>query len=280
MEYIVKKEEKLIKFLIHNIQGVSFSHAQKMLRTGKVKVNSKRIKDNMDLKVNDIIQVYNLTKSMPKVDILYEDNNILVVNKPQGLECATRDKSSENTYSLEEIFADKNAIVIHRLDRLTEGIVILARSTDVARDFEKFFRERKVSKFYKAYVYGKPKDEGIKTAYLRKDEKLSKVTISDKPIEGYKEIVTEFKIEKSTDKYSLLDINLHTGRTHQIRGYFSHIGCPILGDKKYSKNTCELEKKYAGYFLTAYKISFNLDGKYTYLNDKTFEISPSWIKYI
>jgi 23S rRNA pseudouridine955/2504/2580 synthase len=217
---------------------------------------------------------------MPKVNIIYEDDKILVVNKPHGLECATRDKSSENTYSLEEIFADKNAIVIHRLDRLTEGIVILAKNKQVAKDFESFFRERKVSKFYKAYVYGKPKDEGIKTAYLKKDDKLSKVTISNIPLDGYKEIVTEFKIEKSTDKYSLLDINLHTGRTHQIRGYFSHIDCPIIGDKKYSKNTSDLEKEYTGYYLTAYKISFNLDREYTYLNDKTFEISPSWLKYI
>ena len=96
----------------------------------------------------------------------------------------------------------------------------------------------------------------------------------------YKEIITEFKIEKSSDKYSLLDIKLHTGKTHQIRGYFSHIGCPIIGDKKYSKNTSELEKKYNGYFLTAYKVSFALDGNYTYLNDKTFEITPSWLNFI
>jgi len=280
MELIVKKQEKLIKFIIHNIQGISFGNAQKMLRTGKIKVNGKRIKDNIDLKPNDIVLVYNMAKSMPKVDIIYEDDKILVVNKPQGLECATRDKSSENTYSLEEIFADKNAIVIHRLDRLTEGIVILAKNKQVAKDFERFFRERKVSKFYKAYVYGKPRDEGIKTAYLKKDEKLSKVTISDSPLDGYKEIITEFEIEKSNDKYSLLDINLHTGRTHQIRGYFSHIGCPIIGDKKYSKNTSDLEKEYTGYYLTAYKISFNLDGEYTHLNEKTFEITPSWIKCI
>ena len=130
MEYIVKHQEKLIKFIIHNIQGVSFGNAQKMLRTGKVKVNDKKVKDNIDLKPNDIVIVFNATKSLPKVDILYEDDNILIVNKPQGLECATRDKSSENTYSLEEIFTDKNAIVIHRLDRLTEGIVILAKSLD------------------------------------------------------------------------------------------------------------------------------------------------------
>ena len=144
MEYKSNKSEKLIKFLIHNIQGLSFGNAQKSIRIGKIKVNGKRCKENITLKCGDIIEIYSLTKSMPKVEILYEDVNILIVNKPQGIECATRDKSSENTYSLEEIFADKNAIVVHRLDRLTEGIVVLARNKDIARKFEEYFRLKKL----------------------------------------------------------------------------------------------------------------------------------------
>ena len=82
--------------------------------------------------------------------MLYQDENIIIVNKPAGMECATRDKSSENTYSLEELFADYGAIVVHRLDRLTEGIVILARNKDIARKFEIYFRTRQIDKFYKA----------------------------------------------------------------------------------------------------------------------------------
>ena len=117
-----------------------------MLRLGNVKINGKRVKDNVDVKCGDTVSIYGLTKSMPKVDIIYIDDNILVVNKPQGIECATRDKSSDNTYSLEEILAEYSPIVVHRLDRLTEGLVILARNIDIARKFEKYFEERKIEK--------------------------------------------------------------------------------------------------------------------------------------
>lgn len=279
MKLVVKKEEKLIKFLIHNIQGVSFANAQKLLRLGKVKVNDKKIKDNISLNVNDYVDVYvNIEKNLPKVDILYKDENILIVNKPSGIECATRDKSSENTISLEEICEEYNGIIVHRLDRMTEGIVILARNTDIARKFESYFRNNKIIKEYKALVYGEINDSGIKKAYLKKNAQKSKVIISDTPKEDYKEIITEFKPILNLNSYTLLDIKLHTGRTHQIRGYFSHIGHPIVNDSKYSdKPTTPL---YKGYFLTSYRLSFNIDDELSYLNDKRFEITPSWIEYI
>ena len=142
MKFRVQKSEKLIKTLIHNYQGLSFSSAQKMLRLGKVKVNGKRIKDNVLVNINDEIDIYEFKKSLPQIDVLYKDDNILIVNKPTGIECATRDKSSDNTYSLEEIFNDENAIVVHRLDRLTEGIVILAKNKEIARKFEEYFYSR------------------------------------------------------------------------------------------------------------------------------------------
>ena len=132
MKIEVKKPENLIKFVIHNIQGLSFAKAQKLLRKGDIKVNNKRTKENISLVVGDIVDVYYFETSKPKVDIIYEDDNILIVNKPQGIECATRDKSSDNTYSLEEIFEEKNATIVHRLDRLTEGLVILAKNKDIA----------------------------------------------------------------------------------------------------------------------------------------------------
>jgi len=279
MELKVNKSEKLIKCLIHNIQGLSFGNAQKLIRLGKVKINDKKCRENITINVGDIVEVFTIKKSMPKVDILYEDDNILIVNKPQGIECATRDKSSENTYSLEEIFAEKNATAVHRLDRLTEGIVILAKSKAVAKKFEEYFRLRKIEKHYLAGVSGIVKDEGIKTAYLFKDSKNSLVKISNTPKDNYKEIITEFKILKNYNNYSLLEINLHTGRTHQIRGYFSFIGNSILGDNKYGKEN-PIKCDYKGYFLTAYKIQFHLEDELKYLNDLNIEITPSWIKYL
>ena len=276
MEYKAKKEEKLIKFIIHNAQGISFGSAQKLIRLGKVKVNGKRCKENIGLKIGDIVDIYESTKSMPHVEILYKDDNILIVNKPQGIECATRDKSSENTYSLEEIFSEYNAVVVHRLDRLTEGLVILARNKNIAKKFEEYFRLRKIEKNYQALVHGEVKDSGIKTAYLYKDEKKSHVIISATPKDGYKEIITEYSIIKTTPTQTLLDINLHTGRTHQIRGYFAFIGHPVVNDTKYGKRD-KFDNNYKGYFLTAYRLKFNLDNELKYLNDLNIEIQPSWI---
>ena len=279
MDYEVKKEEKLIKFMIHTIQGLSFGNAQKLIRLGKVKVNGKRCKENISIKAGDIVNIYEVKKSMPKVDILYEDDNILIVNKPQGIECATRDKSSENTYSLEEIFTEKNAIVVHRLDRLTEGIVILARSKEIAKKFEEYFRLRKIDKHYQAGIIGNLKDSGIKTAYLYKDAKKSEVVISDTPKDNYKEIITEFYPLKNIDNKTIVDIKLHTGRTHQIRSHLSFLGYPIINDSKYGRDT-ESNPNYKGYFLTAYKIKFNLDDELKYLNDLNVEINPSWLNFM
>ena len=271
----INKAEKLIKALIHNVQGLSFGTAQKSIRLGNIKVNGKRTKENIQLNIGDIVEIHEFNKSRPNVDILYKDDNILIVNKPAGIECATRDKSSENTYSLEELFADYNAIVVHRLDRLTEGIVILARNIDIARKFERYFRNRLVDKSYLALVNGKPATEGIKTAYLKKDAKTALVDISDVERDGYKEIITEFKIIDTNNTKSLVDIKLHTGRTHQIRGYFSHIGNPIFGDTKYG-NKDNISSDYNGYFLTAYRVKFRIDDELSYLNDLDIKIDPKW----
>lgn len=280
MDFIVKKPDSLIKAVIHSVQGVSFSSAQKLLRKGDIKVNEKRTKQNIDVFPGDKVSVYTpITKAMPKVDIIYIDDNILIANKPQGIECATRDKSSENTYSLEEIFADKTAITVHRLDRLTEGLVLLARNKETAIKFEKIFRSREIQKYYKAYLDGTPEFEGEMRAYLYKDSKKSKSLISDKQLEGYKEIITDFKILSTKNNHTLVDIDLKTGRTHQIRAHFAHIGTPVTNDNKYGKAL--VNSPYKGYYLTSYKLTFNIsDTSLMYLNDKVFEIEPSWIKFI
>ncbi|MBE5738655.1 MAG: RluA family pseudouridine synthase [Clostridiales bacterium] len=280
MDIIVSKNDSLIKTIIHSVQGVSFGNAQKMLRKGDIKVNNKRTKQNIQVTVGDKISIYlPTTKSIPKVDIIYEDDNILIVNKPQGIECATRDKSSENTYSLEEIFEDHNAIVIHRLDRLTEGLVILAKTKENAVKFERIFRCNEVHKSYQALLDGKPNTEGEIKAYLYKDSKKALAQVSDTPLDGYKEIITEFKILNSNNNHSLVDINLKTGRTHQIRAQFAHLGTPVTNDSKYG--TTLKDSKYKGYFLTAYRLSFTItDDNLKYLNEKTFEITPTWLTYI
>ena len=276
----VKEKEKLIKFLIHNVQGLSFSSAQKLIRLGKVKINGKRVKNNIDLNVFDELEIFNLISTKPNIEVIYEDENIIIVNKPQGVECATRDKSSPNTYSLEELFSDKNAIVVHRLDRLTEGLVILAKTKEIARKFEQYFKNRKITKKYITCVYGEFKNSGIDIKYLHKDNQKSKVIVSNEPKDDYKKIITEFKVLKQINNKTLIEIILHTGRTHQIRAHLSFLGYPIVNDNKYNNTKSNNTYKYQGYFLTAYKLEFNLDDDLKYLNGLEFSITPSWLKYL
>lgn len=278
MDFTINKPEKLIKAIIHTVQGMSFGSAQKAIRLGKIKVNNKRVKDNVNLSVGDIVSVYEFNKSKPTVPIIYEDDNIIIVNKPQGIECATRDKSLNNTYSLEEILEEHSAIVVHRLDRLTEGIVVLAKSKEIATKFEKIFRTREIDKFYQAAVVGVPKNTGVLKAYLKKNANSALVDISNEEKPNYKEIITEIDILEDYKQYSILDIKLHTGRTHQIRAHMAHLGHHIIGDNKYGSNSNILENNnYKGYYLTAYKIVFNItDKQLEYLNNLNIEIQPTW----
>lgn len=278
MKLTCKTHEKLIKFLIHNVQGLSFGSAQKCMRNGDVKVNGKRTKQNIDVYPSDEIDVFVKNTSMPSVQIIYEDENILIVNKPCGLECATRDKSSSNTYSLEEIFASKNATIVHRLDRLTEGLIILSKNLDTTKLLEKALENREIHKTYMALVEGTFENVGTKVAYLKKDALKSKVEISATPCDEFKEIITEFKVIKTYPKYTLLEIKLHTGRTHQIRAHLSYLKSPIVNDSKYGKKSPEL--KYPGYFLTSAKLDFDITGSLSYLNNLHFEIEPTWEKLI
>ena len=286
MNFTINKPEKLIKALIHNVQGMSFGSAQKMIRLGKVKVNNKRTKDNINLNIGDIVEVYEFNKSKPNIPILYEDDNIIVVNKPHGIECATRDKSSSNTYSLEELLEEHSAIVVHRLDRLTEGIVILAKNKEVAIKFEKIFRTREVNKLYQATVYGVPNKTGIQKAFLKKNSNSALVEISSIEKPDFKEIITEIEILNNFHEYSILNIKLHTGRTHQIRAHLSYLGNAIINDTKYGNNQpvtiSSIDTNgYSGYYLTAYRVEFNItDSSLKYLNDLKFEIEPSWRKTI
>lgn len=280
MKIIAKEQEKLIKYLIHNVQGLSFGQTQKLLRKGDIKINGKKTKENVTINIGDEIDIYMPKTNIPTIDILYEDDNILIVNKPAQIECATRDKSSENTYSLEEIFSSKNAIVVHRLDRLTEGLVILAKSKDIAREFEAIFRTRQIKKCYVAGVQGKCNLNGIYTAFLVKDSQKSIVHISQEQKDNSKEIISEFNTCISSENISLVNVILHTGRTHQIRSHLKFLNYPIINDSKYGKNNTKIVHDYPGYFLTANKLEFNISGNLKYLNNLKFEITPSWLKYV
>lgn len=207
----------------------------KALRKKDIRINDIKVSANVTLHTGDEVKVYipdNNLEVLPKLDIIYEDDNILVINKSKGIEV-----TGENSLTsiLQNQYKMLNIMPCHRLDRNTEGLVIFAKSDEALNILLNKFKNQEISKFYKCKVYGIiNKNTDILKAYLFKDNKKSLVYISDIPKKGYREIITEYRVleKNSKENFSILEVLLHTGRTHQIRAHLAHIGHPIIGDRK------------------------------------------------
>ncbi len=282
-EIIVDKkyhEKKLNKVILEKLPNINYPTFCKLLRKKDIKINGKRTNKDSIIYENDVIEIY-LPKEMENIridlDKVYEDENILVINKPVNIEVT-------GTNSLTEIInkqytnCEFKPQPCHRIDRNTTGLVVFAKNKESLEILFRKFKEHEIEKHYLALVYGIPnKQEERLEAYLFKDNKKSQVYISDNFKKGYQKIITKYSVlEKRKDNTALLDVEIETGRTHQIRAHLAYVGYPIIGDGKYGKN--EINKRFGKKYqmLCSYKLKFNFkseSGRLSYLSGKKIELN-------
>ena len=265
-------DSRLDKWFKNKIINLPHSLLEKILRQNKVKVNKKKTKSSYRLQKGDLIEIYDISKLKPvdkKEKIKYlpqkkeigiydeyiiEDNeNFIVINKPTGIPVQSGTKSFKNIIDIlknSKYFKNSKPFVVHRLDKETSGILIIAKNRRYAQLFTSLFRIRKIHKTYLAIVYGKV-DKSIKVLkddliYFENNRKI------------YQRAVSNLKIIKSNDGFSYLELNPITGRKHQLRKQLLKIGCPIIGDDKYFLNDRKRIKT-KNLMLHAYKIKFMID---------------------
>lgn len=229
--------KKLTNFLLDSFNGLSINTIYKALRKKDILVNDVRVKDNVILNSGDSVTVYitdNYLFKQVHLDIVFEDDNIAVINKPSGIEVVDENSSSETLTTMLEKQIQASVFPCHRLDRNTSGLVLFAKNEESLSILLEKFKNKEISKFYKCKVYGIPKKTSATLeAYLFKDNKKSFVYIYDTPKTGSVKIITSYKVLKTDAKQntSILEVELHTGKTHQIRAHLAHIGLPIIGDR-------------------------------------------------
>ena len=264
----------------HNVSNVPQSFIEKFIRKKNVKVNNKRIKTSYRVQLNDIIEIFGIenikvhkdikkTKFKPSEKVkseynkfVIEDNeNFIVINKPRGVPVQSGTKSYKNIIDIlknTKFFDGTKPYVVHRLDKETSGVMIIAKNREFAQLLTSLFRIRKIHKTYLAITYGKV------------DNKISKLEDNLISFEKDKKVVQKaisyFKILKANNDYSFLELKPITGRKHQLRKQLYNIGNPIVGDKKYSISNKQNMFRTKNLFLHAYKIKFMINNiKYNFM---------------
>lgn len=276
--------KKIIQIVTGKFPRVPLSAVHKALRQKDIKVNGARIREDIRVSAGDRIEVYIADSILcPKqtLDIVYEDKHLVLINKPQGLKVHP-DADTKET-SLIELLKEQygpDIALCHRLDRNTGGLILAGKHPAATDILVQKIRNNEITKLYLCRVHGKlPKESETLTAYLSKNARDSLVFIKDTPSAGASKIVTRYtrlSYDPQTDT-SIAEIQLMTGKTHQIRAHMAHIGHPVVGDGKYGSNEQKkkLGEKQKYQALFAYKLIFSFStpaGILEYLKNEFFEI--------
>ncbi len=299
--------QRVDKFLQKAVKRLPQSLMYKYIRTKRIKLNGKRCEISEKLKTGDVMQLYigdeffdespdtEFLCAPPKIDIVYEDENILLVDKKCGLVVHEDEEKTPDTLinRIKHYLYQKGEYVpehevsfapslCNRLDRNTGGIVIAAKNAESLRILNQKIKDREIEKHYLCITCGyPPKDSDTAKAYLEKDSSEKQVKISDKKTASNKTIITKYEVLKKKNGLALVDVDLITGRTHQIRAHMAYLGCPLLGDGKYGSNKINSKYSLKTQALYSYKLIFKFTtdaGILNYLNNKSFEVNNIWFK--
>ena len=295
--------QRLDRFVSKSLPLLPPALLQKYIRIKRIKVNGARAQRDQRLQVGDVLQLYIndeffdkpceenmfLTLFKPSLDIVYEDENIMLLNKRPGLVVHADETEKVNTLinHIQAYLYQKrewnprweNAFtpaLCNRIDRNTGGLVIAAKNAETLRIINQKIRDREIDKRYLCITLGVPKPpKGKIECFLLKDEKKKQVAVYHRPVSGAKTALTLYRTLETRGELSLLEVELQTGRTHQIRASFADLGCPLLGDGKYGNG--EKNRKYGEtrQALYSYKLTFDFPtdaGILDYLKGKTFEV--------
>lgn len=308
-EFTITKNDatlRLDKFIAKVCPALPSSLMFKYIRTKRIKLNGKRAEISTRLKENDVVSAYindeffaevapkyDFLSAPKKLDIVYEDENILLADKKQGL-LVHPDKNEYGDTLIARIKhylydkgeynpKDENSFrpaLANRIDRNTGGIVIAAKNAEALRILCDKIKEREIDKRYLTVVHGVPKvKSALLEGFLEKNEDKNKVYLSSKKTAANKTIKTKYTLLKSRNNLSLLEIELLTGRTHQIRAHMASIGHSLLGDGKYGKLKEDKKMGFNKQALYSYKLTFDFKtdaGILDYLNGKTFTVPEVW----
>lgn len=299
--------QRLDKFLAKRFRTMPKSLMYKYIRTKYIKINGKRCEISTRLNEGDTVTLYikdeffeepqydayDFLKAPTKLDIVFEDENIILLNKPTGLLC-----HPDENYHFDSLLArlqhylynkkeynpkEENSFapaLANRIDRNTGGIVIAAKNAEALRILNQKIKDRELKKYYLCVVHGTLNNKSATmTDYLEKNESQNRVYISSKPTPNSKTIKTRYRVLKEFNNMSLIEVELLTGRTHQIRAHMAYIGHPLVGDGKYGTNKQNKGSPLKWQALCSYKLEFAYKtdaGILEYLNGKSFEIKKIW----
>lgn len=290
MRMIVPDEKDgmmLIQLLVQSAADVPPWAVREAVKKRDVRVDGERVSSDVRVRAGQEIRAFwprsvaaAGPKALPAPEIVFEDDHVLLINKPQGIASQNEDQPFAGDTALTRVKAYLESAggktdqlhLCHRLDVQTGGLLLFAKDEDAYASAVQAFAERSFQKYYTCRVKGCPaRREAVMHAYLRKDAQIARVSVTDYPARGAQEIATAYRVLRPGE-HALLEVELITGRTHQIRAHLAHVGHPILGDDKYGDRALNRHMGLRRQQLWATRLVFQAQGALSYLNGRSFSV--------